>query len=108
MQRGLPVEKGQVKGSKICIKVLIYQLVVNAEVVCVRSALGLDRSLEGDKVKPLLDVFTRTHQHISSLVHCGGCFKGDFVYVMQLVLSQFFTFHFLSLFLRRGLFTPEM
>ena len=80
MQWGLPVEKGQVEGSKICIKVLIDELIVDAEVVCVCSTLGLDRSLEGDKIKPLLDVFTGTHQNICSLVHCGECFKGWFCF----------------------------
>ena len=75
-QWGLPVEEGQVEGSKIGIKVFIDELVVNAKVVCVCRTFGLDRSLEGDKIKPLFDVFTGTHQHICSLVHCGGCFKG--------------------------------
>jgi len=37
-----PIEKGQVEGSKIGIKVFIDELVVDAKVVCVCRTLGLD------------------------------------------------------------------
>ena len=104
MQWGLPVEEGQVEGSKIGIKVFIDELVVNAKVVCVCRTFGLDRSLEGDKIKPLLDIFTCTHQHICSLVH-GGCFKGWFCLCdVRLYLSQIFTSHYLSLCVHSVLF----
>ena len=108
MQWGLPVEEGQVEGSKIRIKVFIDELVVNAKVVCVCRTFGLDRSLEGDKIKPLLDIFTCTHQHVCSLVH-GGCFKGWFCLCdVRLYLSQIFTSHYLSLCVHSVLFSPEI
>ena len=61
----LPVKERQIERAKICIKILIDELIIDAEVVGVGRALGLDAGLERDEVEPVWDVLAGAHQHIT-------------------------------------------
>ena len=64
-----PVKERQIEGSKIRIKVLIDELLIDAEVVGVGCALGLDAGLQRDEVEPVRDVLTGAHQHVAGVLH---------------------------------------
>ena len=64
-----PVKERQIEGSKIRIKVLIDELLIDTEVVGVGCALGLDAGLQRDEVEPVRDVLTGAHQHVAGVLH---------------------------------------
>lgn len=65
----IPVKERQIEGSKIRIKVLIDELLIDAEIVGVGCALGLNACLQRDEVEPVRDVLAGAHQHIACVLH---------------------------------------
>ena len=83
----IPVKERQIEGAKIRIKVLIDELLIDAEIVGVGCALGLNACLQRDEVEPVRDVLAGAHQHIATVLHDQNLQHIDIRYELEGVIT---------------------